>query len=1212
MTGSLRRLLAQSLVRLDDRRGLIILFVAGAVLRLVLAPHFGFYGDLRFFREWADRLQGVPLDEFYSPAVFADYPPGYLYILKLLGAVESPLSLQLLKFPVLLGDLAIAWCSMRIALALAREVPGGSSIPVRPLVVLIALCNPAILAVGAMWGQVDSVPAAFVLGAVVLLVTGRPSANRDLGGMLLYAIAIAMKPQSGLVLPVLAYLLVRRHVVDVRREDRLPGIGRLAVICGLPMLLWAVSGLPFGLTPRELVAFYRESAEVLPVTSANAFNLWGAVSFFSGDREPWKGRLTEVFGVSAFAVGTLLFLVSVVVVLVVLHRRYRAQPLSIAPVLVAAVAINFAGFVLFTRMHERYLFPTIALMTPLVVVPAYRRLYAVLSGLFVLNLWYPYAYFNIGWREAGFPVRALYPEQLFEAVFGDTFTFDTWQKRMWSLLVTATFIAFMVVFIRNRSTTTALSTASDQVTAAAATPEPTSTDRPLAAPRWSLPARYAPDFGAADRIVSRWERQIALGVLVVATATMLLVNYSELITTPQNNDTSFHRLMVDWAVGQWRDGRVPFDGWFPDLTLGSSFFHHYQSLPHTVTALGAVVTGASPFSAMGFATYLLLAVWPLSFFVGARLVGLGRLPSAGAAVVAPLLVSTTGYGFELGSYLSRGYGVYSQLFGMVLMPIAFGAAWRAISTGRHLATAAGLLALTIASHLLTAYLLLVCLGVIALVTVRPFTRALLRAGLVCGGGVGVAAWVLVPLLGDARYSAQSVFYIGSIFNDSHPAGEILEWLATGELLDAGRLPVITFFALVGLIVSATRARRSAADRALVTLFLTSLVLFFGRATWGGLADLLPGARDLQMHRFISGVHLSAVLFAGIGMITVLRIIIGYATRIEIGPRSLVVGAASLVALGPVLVPVIERVDYATSNIDFIRFQQQAERADGLFLDTLFDEVGRRGDGRVYSGLRSNWGKDYKVGYTPVLNRYAEQSIDAIGFTFRTVQSLSNDIEAYFDETNPAHYEMMNVRYVIVPEEREPAVPASLLLTSGRHRLYEVQASGYVRMVNRAGVITADRADLAAANRDFMAGSDALVGNYPAIDFDGDGVPPGYAFGDGVPGEVLEQSQDAERGLFRATVRADRTATVLLAATFDPRWTATIDGRPASPIMMAPSLVGVDVPPGEHVVEFRYDPISTYPLLLTFGLVVLVGLWFTSRPDRIPQRVTEALRRVSRK
>jgi len=82
------------------------------------------------------------------------------------------------------------------------------------------------------------------------------------------------------------------------------------------------------------------------------------------------------------------------------------------------------------------------------------------------------------------------------------------------------------------------------------------------------------------------------------------------------------------------------------------------------------------------------------------------------------------------------------------------------------------------------------------------------------------------------------------------------------------------------------------------------------------------------------------------------------------------------------------------------------------------------------------------------------------------------------------------------------------------------------------------------------------------------------------------------------VTATRPAVVLLKATFDPRWTTTVDGLRVAPVMIAPSLVGVQVPAGRHVVEFRYDPVEHYPLLLGVGLLTLLTLVLVPRRARL--------------
>jgi uncharacterized membrane protein YfhO len=101
---------------------------------------------------------------------------------------------------------------------------------------------------------------------------------------------------------------------------------------------------------------------------------------------------------------------------------------------------------------------------------------------------------------------------------------------------------------------------------------------------------------------------------------------------------------------------------------------------------------------------------------------------------------------------------------------------------------------------------------------------------------------------------------------------------------------------------------------------------------------------------------------------------------------------------------------------------------------------------------------------------------------------------------------------------------------------------------------------------------------------------------------LKQSARPENGVFEGEVQARRPAAVLLKATFDPRWAATVDGTRAKPVMMAPSLVGVDVPPGRHDVRFRYEPYSHYALLLTVGTLTLLALVVFPRRDAILQRV----------
>jgi Gpi18-like mannosyltransferase len=1166
--------------RLDTTVGLVALFGVAFAIRIALAPHFGFYGDLRLFQMWATRLDEVGPHKFYVPGQFADYPPGYLYVLWLLGKLSATPGYLLLKLPAIFADLGLAWLAGTLAARIA-PTPLKERWPVRTLVAASVLFNPAVIGLSAVWGQVDAVPAAFVLASLLLLFTGPRSLDRELAAFGLFAVAIAMKPQSGFVLPVMLYALYRRYLHRRPRPELVDGALSIALSGALTLVVWGISGLAFGLGPVKLYRFYKHSASVYPVTSANAFNLWGVVGFWRSD--------------SGYRiVGALALLAGIAFVLWLAHRAIERGAHEGRVLTVAAAIVSLLAYTLLTRMHERYMFLALAALAPLVFIRPLRWALAGLSGLFVLNLWYPYAYFNSQWG-----VQDFHYNPGFDWIFGG-FATDTWQKKVWSAAVTA--IALAVAWFGVRW---------------AARTEP-SADEPAPVEPARRPPRAQPvdDVAVSASAVSRWG---PIALVALACVFCLVVLRGETKPADNLNDSAFHLQMVRWADGQIDEGRVPLDGWYPYLSLGSSQFHHYQSLPHTLTAYVARATGSSDQGTYLWIQYLLLALWPIAVFLGARLLGWINWVAAAAAAVSPLLISAPGYGYEHESYTWQGYGVYSQLWGMWLLPLAWGLTWRAVAHGKRHAAAALALALTIACHFITGYLALLTVGVWVLVFAgSDFLRRVGRAALVTAGSLVVASWVLVPLVGDAKWTTRSTYYQGTIFNDSYGARKVLAWLFKGQLFDSGRFPIVSLLVVAGVLVCASRVRDDPRARALLGAFALSLLLFFGRPTLGPVLDLLPGMKDVQIHRFIMGVHLAGILLAGVGLGWILQT--AYRAALLRTPRYAARWAAGIVALGVgVLAPAWTDIgSYDRHGDVLLRAQRATDATEGRELDRFAAIVKARGGGRVYAGLRGNWGREYRVGYVPVYAALANRDVDAIGFTFRTIASLSTDVEASFDETNPAQYEMFDVRYLLLPPYREPGVPAKLIASRGIFRLFEVKTSGYLQVVDRAPAVEANRTDLDASTRSFRSSSDAVRGLYPGVAFDGGSAPPptfdGGTRPTGSPGTVSSQSATLQDGVFNASVDANRPAVVLLKATYDPRWTATVDGLAAKPTMMAPSLVGVDVPVGHHEVRFRYAPYGRYPLLLVLGAFALVALaLFPRRAEllRLLNVPTRAVRRAAR-
>ena len=99
--------------------------------------------------------------------------------------------------------------------------------------------------------------------------------------------------------------------------------------------------------------------------------------------------------------------------------------------------------------------------------------------------------------------------------------------------------------------------------------------------------------------------------------------------------------------------------------------------------------------------------------------------------------------------------------------------------------------LCIGAHLLTGYLALLVIGVWVLIKPSQFLRRVGRAAIVGVGTLMAAAWVLVPLLTDAKWTTQDPFSHGNAAYDSFGALKIMRWLFTGAIFDNKRVPVIS-------------------------------------------------------------------------------------------------------------------------------------------------------------------------------------------------------------------------------------------------------------------------------------------------------------------------------------------------------------------------------------------------------------------------------------
>ena len=682
----------------------------------------------------------------------------------------------------------------------------------------------------------------------------------------------------------------------------------------------------------------------------------------------------------------------------------------------------------------------------------------------------------------------------------------------------------------------------------------------------------------------------------VAVGFNLWVLRAERLTFRYLNDSAVHEQMARWAQRRMQSGHFPMDGWYPNLSLGSSRFHHYASLPHILTGLAGRVLGTD--HVFAWSVYLLLSLAPLAVYWGARLLGWGRWAAGLAAMISPLVVAGHGIGYEYGSYLFRGSGVWGQLWGMWTLPLAWGFTWRAISLRKSYVPAVLFVGLTVAFHLLTGYLALLSIGVLVLVRFHDIPRRLLRGAIVGIGALLVSAFTVVPLFVDRAWTIQSEYSRGTYFYDSYGAKKILGWLFTGHIFDGTRLiPVVSVLVGAGMIALALRWRKDERARALLGLFGLSLLLYFGRPTLGPVLKLLPGSSDLFLNRYIIGVHLAGVMMAGAGMARIGGWVI---TRVRASTRGqrvrpAYVALAMIAAWVGVLTPAwLERASYAGLDGTWIHVQRQADATDGRNVAELVAIASRMGPGRFYAGTPTNWGSSYRIGFVPVYLWLVSEDVDEFGFP-RPTFSLSSPMEYRFNESVPQQFNLFDIRYLILPKGHPPPVEARLVATRGRHTLWTVPTTGYLQVVNTYGRIYADRTNLGTRAGWFLDSHRLRQGLYPTIGFAGRPAPdPTVQVGTrtpGAPGVVRRELDGLDQGIVAGTVQTDRASVVLLKASFDPRWQATVDGVPQKPEMIAPSYVGVRVGPGTHQVLFEYRPYPYYRLLILVALLTLFALQF---------------------
>ena len=337
---------------------LVVGGVIAATIVLALLVRFVFInqvsGDYRtFVSPWYDQLKTGGFSAL--GADFSNYNPPYLYVLAAVTYLPLP-KIIAIKGISMVFDLLLA---MFAALIVRDRFPR----PALPLLTFaVVLFAPTVVVNSAVWGQCDSIYAAFCLGSLYFLIKRRPW-----WACVFFALGLSFKLQAIFFLPVLLIVMV------VNRQRRAALLALLAVPAVFALML-----VPAALAGRDvssLLSIYPNQISGGGTGQAGAGGFGGgaggggaavggvgqrgqgtgaaadsltlnAPTFYqwitSGSSSAWK-----YLGPAAAAV-----LVAVVGLVAWLRRR----PLCAAHIVILATAVVLAVPFLLPEMHERYFY----------------------------------------------------------------------------------------------------------------------------------------------------------------------------------------------------------------------------------------------------------------------------------------------------------------------------------------------------------------------------------------------------------------------------------------------------------------------------------------------------------------------------------------------------------------------------------------------------------------------------------------------------------------------------------------------------------------------------------------------------------------------------------------------------------------------------------------------------------------------------------------
>lgn len=336
---------------------IVLLFLIALFIRLFsAAQNLYFETDMHNFQAWGLYAHQIGFKNLYSSEIFIDYPPGYIYILRLMYLICSMLGINInstaaafvFKMPAVISDFAIAVLIYRFSLKTKL------SKPLALFSALFFLFLPCTIFNSSVWGQIESFYILFILLSFCCAYQ-----DKTIPAAVFFAAALITKPQSlmfGFIL--LFYILRRKSIAEFFK----------AVLTGF-ISLWAFS-VPFSqniLNPFWIIKLYANTITGYKYFTVNAFN-----SYFLAKLN-WvqlpQGCFSLIINIAVIAI-------SLSLALYILAKNRKYNGFFAAQAVIITLIFSFC-----TMMHERYLWPA-AVLCLFAFIVSRNKFYLAFAAVF--------------------------------------------------------------------------------------------------------------------------------------------------------------------------------------------------------------------------------------------------------------------------------------------------------------------------------------------------------------------------------------------------------------------------------------------------------------------------------------------------------------------------------------------------------------------------------------------------------------------------------------------------------------------------------------------------------------------------------------------------------------------------------------------------------------------------------------------------------------